>query len=63
MAAHPIPISIIQGDQDHIDPAAVSWRPVDATIHVIPEASHIPWIDNPAAFAVSLRLVALGPKA
>lgn len=56
---HPVPISIIQGDQDYIDPAAKTWaglRPNHPTVNVtvISSAGHNAWIDDPNAFDQAL---------
>ncbi len=56
---HPVPITIIQGDHDYVDPSAKSWLPLEASgqvrIDVIPGAGHYSWIDNPEAFARDFR--------
>jgi pimeloyl-ACP methyl ester carboxylesterase len=55
LKAHPVPIDIIQGDQDYMDPGAAAWRDTSAKVRVIPGASHMAWIDNPDAFSTALR--------
>jgi len=54
-----VPIMVIQGDTDYIDPAARSWDYLEGTkglkVLVIPEASHYPWIDSPALFQADLH--------
>ncbi|MDN5780662.1 MAG: alpha/beta hydrolase [Luteimonas sp.] len=56
---HPVPITIINGDDDYIDPAAKSWAPLSGTgyvqLDVMPHASHYSWIDDPVAFGAALR--------
>ena len=62
LSAHPIPVTVIQGDRDYIDPGAAGWRGVkDARVISIPQASHVAWIDNPAAFAAAMR-AAFAPR-
>lgn len=53
--SHPIPISVIQGDEDYADPGASGWNGTGANVQVIPTASHIAWIDNPVVFTKALR--------
>jgi proline iminopeptidase len=59
LATHPVPITLIQGDRDYVDPAAEAWSSyADAGkvhVDVMPAASHYAWIDDPAAFASALR--------
>jgi pimeloyl-ACP methyl ester carboxylesterase len=54
-----IPITIIQGDHDYIDPSASAWRSLtklgEVQIKVIRDAGHYSWIDDPSAFAKALR--------
>lgn len=55
LAAHPIPIAVIQGDRDYLDPGAQAWRavsprPASLTIDVLAGAGHYAWIDDPAGF-------------
>ncbi|MBK5293241.1 MAG: alpha/beta hydrolase [Acidobacteriia bacterium] len=50
-----IPVAIIQGDNDYIDPGAKAWNKVvtsstQVTVRVIHQAGHYCWIDNPASF-------------
>lgn len=52
---YPVPISIIQGDQDYIDPEAKDWNSLkkeykNIEIMVIGNASHHPWLDNQQLF-------------
>lgn len=56
---HRIPITVIQGDVDYIDPAAQSWnfltKANGIAIFVIPQASHYSWIDDPSRFEADLH--------
>jgi pimeloyl-ACP methyl ester carboxylesterase len=61
LRTHPIPISVIQGDHDYLDPGAAQWDrlrhdhpSVDVT--VIPRAGHNAWIDDPHAFDQALTV-------
>lgn len=57
--AHPVPITVIQGDRDYVDPSARSWSALakagKVLLHVIRGAGHCAWIDQPQAFAEALR--------
>jgi pimeloyl-ACP methyl ester carboxylesterase len=57
--AHPVPITVIQGDRDYVDPSARSWSALakvgKVRLHVIRGAGHCAWIDQPQAFAEALR--------
>jgi proline-specific peptidase len=57
--AHPVPITVIQGDSDYLDPAAHLWSALakagKVRVHVIHDAGHCAWIDQPQAFAAALR--------
>jgi pimeloyl-ACP methyl ester carboxylesterase len=57
--AHPVPITVIQGDSDYLDPAAHLWSALakagKVRVHVIHDAGHCAWIDQPQAFAKALR--------
>lgn len=57
--AHPVPITVIQGDSDYLDPAAHLWSALakagKVRVHVIHDAGHCAWIDQPQAFAEALR--------
>lgn len=59
LKVHPVPITIINGDHDYVDPSGESWRPLTGTgqvmIKMIPHAGHYAWIDDPRAFADALR--------
>lgn len=58
LSAHPIPITVIQGDRDYVDPGASRWASLGAqgkvNIYVMPGSSHAAWIDQPEAFARAL---------
>jgi pimeloyl-ACP methyl ester carboxylesterase len=58
LASHPVPITIIDGDQDYIDPAGSSWKSLTGSDHVVVDvmrhASHYSWVDDPQAFAGAL---------
>jgi pimeloyl-ACP methyl ester carboxylesterase len=61
MDAHPVPIAIIQGDRDYVDPAGEGWQAIarehptwPISIHVMPNAGHYAWIDDPEAFEKAL---------
>lgn len=52
---NPVPITIIQGDNDYLDPSATSWQQLaeanpPVKIAVIKNASHYVWVDNPTEF-------------
>jgi proline-specific peptidase len=57
--AHPVPITVIQGDSDYLDPSARLWSVLAKAgkirLHVIRDAGHCAWIDQPQAFAEALR--------
>lgn len=59
LKAHPIPITIVQGDRDYADPAGAGWLPYAkggvVQVNVISSASHYAWIDDPSHFAAALR--------
>lgn len=53
---NPVPLHIIQGSDDYIDPAASRWNEIardysNVSISVVPQTSHYIWLDKPAAFA------------
>ncbi len=55
LKAHPVPVTVIQGDSDYLDPSAKAWLPLaeafpGITVEVVPGAGHYSWIDNPAVF-------------
>lgn len=57
---YPIPVTIIQGDKDYIDPAAGFWKGVIqryefVKLHVINEASHNSWLDDKEGFDRALK--------
>jgi proline iminopeptidase len=60
LAAHPVPITVIDGDHDFIDPSGAGWLSLAAEhpeIRIFPlkSAGHYSWIDNPEGFDRSLR--------
>lgn len=59
IAAHPVPITVIQGDSDYLDPSAHLWSALAKAgkirLRVIRDAGHCAWIDQPQAFAEALR--------
>lgn len=60
LAAHERPVHVIVGDHDFVDPGGELWqRQAERTpglhVHVLPNAGHFPWIDQPAGFADVLR--------
>jgi proline iminopeptidase len=55
-----VPIHVVIGDEDYVDPAAETWRSVDPgdsslRIEVLERAGHALWIDQPVAFRDALR--------
>ena len=55
---HPIPITVIQGDHDYIDPRARRWQEIQhpgIEVTVVPRAGHNAWIDDPSVFDQALR--------
>jgi proline-specific peptidase len=59
LEAHPVPVTVIQGDSDYLDPSARLWTALaeagKVRLHVIRDAGHCAWIDQPQAFAEALR--------
>lgn len=61
MKENPVPITVIQGDQDYIDPGAgIYWNELLKEynqVHriVIPQSGHYIWLDHPEAFDRALR--------
>ncbi|WP_426700992.1 alpha/beta fold hydrolase [Rhodanobacter sp. Col0626] len=59
LAAHPVPVTVIQGDRDYVDPGAQNWSTLakagKVELHVMHAAAHYAWIDQPKAFADALR--------
>ena len=52
---NPVPITVIQGDNDYLDPSAISWQSLGGEnsrvqTAVIKNASHYIWVDNPPEF-------------
>jgi pimeloyl-ACP methyl ester carboxylesterase len=61
LRAHPVPITVLQGDSDYTDPAASTWAAETASyptikVLVIPKASHYSWVDAPEDFENDLVL-------
>lgn len=59
LKSHPVPVTVIQGDSDYVDPSARLWSALARTgqvhVRVLEDAGHCAWIDNPQAFAAALR--------
>lgn len=60
LRAHPVAVSIIQGDHDYVDPAASSWVKeakglANVHVYVIKSAGHYSWVDDPTSFDDDLR--------
>lgn len=64
LGSRAVPITVIQGDHDYVEPLATSWSqleksdaPLGRCVHVavIKGAGHASWIDDPAAFAAALQ--------
>lgn len=56
----PVPVTIIQGDIDFIDPSANYWKPVLSDydfveLKVVKNSSHYIWLDNSTEFDSNLR--------
>lgn len=70
---HAVPVTVIQGDQDYLDPAGRSWRELasedlggaagSVAIEVLPQAGHYAWIDQPQRFRDALRRALARPRA
>lgn len=59
LETHRIPVTIIQGDHDYIDPSASRWAAIKHSypllhVNTVPGACHYIWVDNPTAFATDL---------
>lgn len=57
-----IPIRVILGDADYVDPEAIVWTGIieaarDGRLTVLPGAGHNAWIDRPEAFRAALGVV------
>jgi len=57
---YPVPITIIQGEKDYIDPSACYWSSVLVDyewvkLRVVKNASHYSWLDDKVKFDESLR--------
>lgn len=60
IAAHGAPVTVVQGDQDFLDPAAAEWRGLaraggPVRVEVLRDAGHYAWIDDPAGFAAAVE--------
>jgi len=59
LKAHPVPITVLQGDRDFISGTEAWWdlaRTLPSIrIHTLPQAGHFPWIDAPTAFHAGLK--------
>ncbi len=56
----PVPISIIQGDQDYIDPAGENWKEIKEAyqlvkLFVVKSSSHYIWLDHQLEFDELMR--------
>lgn len=59
LKAHPVPVTILQGERDYITPPT-PWQDLAKSlptvkVHALPQASHYPWIDAPKAFHAGLK--------
>lgn len=59
LIASNVPVAVIQGDQDYVDPAASYWRPLahgsdQINITVLKDTGHNSWLDDPLGFAQAL---------
>ncbi|MDQ8755901.1 alpha/beta hydrolase [Sphingosinicella sp. LHD-64] len=63
LGARRIPISVIQGDQDYVDPSAAGWSalageggPLVRCLNVTPirDGGHAVWLDDPRGFAAAV---------
>jgi proline iminopeptidase len=57
---HPVPITIIDGDQDYLDPSGQGWKQAAEQLPIVmvrslPTAGHYSWIDAPEEFARALH--------
>jgi proline iminopeptidase len=60
LRTHPVSVTIIDGDQDYLDPSGQGWKQATALLPVIkvkalPSAGHYSWVDAPEEFAKALR--------
>ncbi|HKH90728.1 MAG TPA: alpha/beta hydrolase [Gemmatimonadaceae bacterium] len=54
------PVTAIAGEEDFVDPGAALWRYAATRLprlrlEVLPDAGHLPWIDQPLAFSSLVR--------
>lgn len=70
LSAHPVPIFVLQGDVDYVDPSASAWQAAReqygllrcwSRVNVIKQAGHDPWIDAPATFDAMLLQAVSAP--
>ncbi len=60
LESHHIPVTIIQGDNDYIDPSASRWSAVKRgyprlRVYAVADACHYIWVNNPTVFATDLN--------
>lgn len=60
VARHPVPITVVQGDQDFLDPRGTEWEPLakqagHVYLEVLPQAGHYAWIDAPERFVAAVE--------
>lgn len=60
LAALDRPVHVILGEHDFVDPGGERWRQLaertpNLHLHVVPNAAHFPWIDQPTRFTDVLR--------
>lgn len=61
LRSHPVPVTVIQGDQDYIDPAgqlywsAIAEGHLNVEVITVPESGHYSWLDEPALFDAALQ--------
>ncbi len=59
LAKFPVPVTVIQGDTDYLDPSAHAWDYLKPNKNVktliVFEASHYSWVDNPVQFKADLH--------
>jgi len=60
LRSHHIPVTIIQGDHDYLDPSGSRWKAVQrrdplVRVNAVPDACHYIWVDDSRAFAIDLN--------
>ncbi len=60
LRSHHIPVTIIQGDHDYLDPSGARWAAVQrrdplVRVNAVLKACHYIWVDSPRAFATDLN--------